>query len=227
MSFLLTLLVLSGCGEAAVGGVNTTEGASCDTTVSFGEIEMCLPSIEGWTESLGHPSMSSRWGAFVNPENTTFGVYISDKQLALGDAFQEVVLDDYFKLYATAGSDQYKIDTAQLTELIEEFNGSAFRSQWSDVEEYLEGKRSDIDLGRPVLVESYRLNDNVGTSLYMMRSMINGEEHYTLMTVSLVLMKKHLVFVAHYLAYNGPESVKSAKSKCDYFNLQFVGQNRS
>lgn len=85
-----------------------------------------------------------------------------------------------------------KIDTAQLTELMEEFNGSAFKSQWSDVEAYLEGKRSDIDLGRPVLVESYRLNDNIGTSLYMMRTMINGEEQYTLMTVSLVLIKKHL-----------------------------------
>jgi hypothetical protein len=224
MGYLQILLFAAACNSAATGEY-ASDVADCDTIVRFGEGSICLPNVDGWSQSLGNIDWGDRWGVFVDEANVTFGVYLSEKQLALGDELKYAVFDDYFKLYAPKRSTQYKVTTHQLSELIQQFNGSALKASWNDVETLLEGKAGNVDLSVPVLMETYRLHDKVGTSLYLMRAVTNGVEQYNLMTISMVVINEHLMFVAHYLNYTGSHAVAMAKGKSDYFNLRLLDQN--
>jgi len=198
---------------------------NCETTVTYGGVAVCLPIVAGWKESLHNPLLSNRRGALVDSANTTLGIYISSKQWELGSALQMAILNDYFKVYATKAGEQFKVKPHQLPLIINEFNGSAMKSDWSKVKSFLEGKYSDVNLGRPVLMESYMPNDRVGTNVYLSRTTWGEKEMFTLMTLSLCIVKDRLVFVAHYLEYGGEPSVKAAKSKSDYFMLRFCEEN--
>jgi len=219
--FCVTTIVA--CNDS--GSTIAAQGLSCDKRVAYAGESFCLPIVNGWKEGLLDPLLSNRRGMFVDPTNITFAVYLADESWSLGKGLETAILNDYFKVYATQAGEKFKVSEEQLSQLNQEFNGSALRSQWNEVETYLNGKYADAMVGQPVLMESYQPKRGIESNVYLMRGEVEGKEMYTLVTISLCAIKERLLFVAHYLEYNGPTSVMSAKSKSDYFTLRLLAEN--
>jgi len=220
-----TAIVACNGSDSTVNADRQEIGGHCDTLVQYAGESICLPIVSGWKEGIDNPRLENRRGALVDSSNITFAVYLSEKSWALGRELQNAVLNDYFKVYATKAGEKFKVKAEQLALFNKEFNGSAMRAQWSDIESYFKGKYTDVNLGQPVLMESHQPKMGIESNVYLIRGEIEGKEMFTLMTVSLCVVKERLLLVAHYIEYHGSASVSSAKSKSDYFTLRLLAEN--
>lgn len=228
VAFLLLLVIVGGCaaevqdGDDAVGVVVT-----CDTVAVVGGKSICLPTIAGMQERSGSPSVRNRPGALIKKENTILGIYLTDAQAKLIPNLDEVTLDDYFKVYVVGTLVTEDFKPHQLQMMVDLVNQTALKRQWSEVSQGLEQMFEGVQFGQPVLMESYRPNDAVASSVYL-SSIVgdNGFEYYLVMTMSLCSVKDRLVWVTHYVKYDGDASVKHSKSKSDYFTLRLVDVNK-
>lgn len=228
VAFLLfgVFIVKHVCANDTQGGENASVGLPCDTIALVGGKQICLPTIAGMQECSGSPSVRNRPGALIKKENIILGIYLTDAQAKLIPNLDKVTLDDYFKVYVVGTLVTEDFKPNQLEMMVDLINQNVFRRQWSDVSQSVEKMFEGVQFGQPVLIESYSPNEAVASSVYL-SSVVgeNGFEYYLVMTMSLCSIKDRLVWVTHYVKYDGEASVQHSKSKSDYFTLRLVDGN--
>lgn len=230
MTFMVfTLSCIIGCIPATPAqpiGIDSEQEVECDRTVSVGTQRICLPTILGMRECSGMNIIMTLPGVQVSDKSTILGLYVQTRQLENLENELAVGLDDYFKVYTMNSLSNKEISDDDLITTMDGIERTMQKRKWTDIGSNLEELFNGVQFGQPVSMERYRPSNHVVTMVYL--SPIQGASainRYNLMSMSLCCVKSRLVFVVHYLKYDGIESVRSAKAKSDYFTLRLVEEN--
>jgi uncharacterized protein (TIGR02145 family) len=205
---------------------NILKENNCKDVVHWGEVSICLPEIDKMKNAYSIPKMKKILDEWEYKNNTILACYVNDEIYAQIDNIEEIVYDDYFKIYSVnnfknAFADKNALDkVASGTKAI--FN-TDFQSL-SRIKEEIEKRNMSFD--KPILIEDYHINSDINTFLLLMKASIGGYERIMVMTMNIAVVKNRIIYICYYKDYEGEESVKQARAKNDYFVLRLMNENQ-
>ena len=206
--------------------VSEQKETNCQDIVHWGEISICLPEIDKMKNVYPLPKMKNMLDEWEYKNNTILAYYVNDGIYAQIDNMEEIVYDDYFKIYSVnnfqnAFADKNVLDkVASGTKAI--FN-TDFQSL-SRIKEEIEKRNMSFD--KPILIGDYHINSDVNTFLLLMKASIGGYERIMVMTMNIAVVKNRIIYICYYKDYEGEESVKQVRAKNDYFVLRLIAENK-
>lgn len=209
ISFIVLLFSLS---------LNSTfaQKANCQRVTIFGNLSLCLPNIKGYEESYSNSNVKELADATEVPANRVLGFYLNKETFKRVDSLGEFSFDDYFKVYGTRQIENYEADKGSLKEMYSVIEGNFISKNWENVEKEIDKIGLDLEIGVPIMVKSYYLNENTFSFVLITKYQPEGEDSYTLaMTMNGLLIKNRLVWVAYYLNYNGDETITLLQKNSD------------
>jgi hypothetical protein len=225
---LITIVALLSCGvkQEKTSTLSSDNDSICNHSRFYGEIEICLPEIDGMTETYSHEKVKRRTNQFSYDNNTILGLYLNKEDMAKLDDFDNAALDDYFKVYALKKLEGIEIGKTEF-ELIKKSSEAAFaKKNWEEMEAEILDGTSELSLDQPVQIESYKLNENIFTIVYLFRLTYGAEERISAATMSIVLLKNTLVYYAYYKNYSGPKTLDQVRAKNDLFGYKILELNK-
>jgi hypothetical protein len=227
---LLILMATMSCSQTGQQNNSTAKTIEhkirCEKSVSFGDIDICLPIIDGMTECYSTPIVKSRADEFNYEGNSILAYYLNNTTYKQVDKLNEIIFDDYFQIYATNKFKGIKVGQSELNELANMIDSNCIKENWNDLKEKVEKNHDYLSVGRPVLIESYSLNNKVRTFVMILKYKIDNNELVSIMTMNIVQIKERFIGLAYYKNYDGEESITKAKSKNDYIVLQLTDENK-
>ncbi len=218
-----------GCSQSGQQNNSTEETINakmeCDKSVPFGDIDICLPIIDGMTECYSTPIVKSRADEFNYEGNLILAYYLNNATHKQVDKLDEITFDDYFQIYAINKLKGVKVGQSELNEIEKVIEGNYFKENWNDLKKKIEKNHDYLSIGRPILIESYSPNNKVRTYVMLSKYQIGNDEIVSLITMNLVQIKERLISMAYYKNYYGEKSIINAKSKNDYIVLQLMDEN--
>lgn len=199
---------------------------SCDKSVRFGNIDVCLPEIDGMTECYSNPMVKERADNTEYEGNSELGFYLNNETYKKVNKINEINFDDYFKIYATKSFAYKKFELPELNNMANKMEGNYIKTNWSELKKKAEKNRDFVSIGKPVLLDSYIPNKNIRTFVMLTKYNVDNTEFIMVATLNMVLIKEHLIWLAYYKNYNGEESINKAKSKNDYIVLRLDEENK-
>ena len=160
------------------------------------------------------------------PGNTTLGLYLTASQSKLTNQLDQIVLDDYFKVFVIDATASIDFPPSRVESVAKEMNAKMMRRGWNTMKGNIEKIVQGVEMGQPVIIETHHPNNQTTTnvSMYMVIDE-HGDQHFGLITQSLCSIKNRMVSVVHYLNYAGASSVEMAMSKSDYFTRRLIDSN--
>lgn len=199
---------------------------NCHDFIPWGEINICLPEIDGMKNTYSIPKMKKMLDEWEYKNNTVLAYYVSNDVYNQIDNIEDIIYDDYFKVYSV---NNFKNALADKNALAKVTNGTkavfntSLRNSSKITEEI---KKRNMSFDKPILIEDYHINSNVSTFLLFMKANIGDHERIMVMTMNIALVKNRIVYICYYKDYEGEESIKKAKAKNDYFVLRFMNENQ-
>lgn len=227
---ILFFIAVVGCSQSGQQNNSTAETVEtntvCDNSVPFGDIDICLPKIDGMTNCYSNPIVKSRADEYNYEGNSILAYYLNNSTYKQIDKLNEITFDDYFQIYVTNKLKGVRIGQSELNETAKNIEGNYIKENWNDLKKKVENNHNYLSIGRPVLIESYSPNNQVRTFVMLVKYQIGNNEAVILMTMNMVQIKERLIWLAYYKKYDGKESIKHAKSKNDYIVLQMMDENK-
>ena len=199
---------------------------NCDKSVIFGDIKICLPIIDGMIECYSNPNVKDR---VINSEtegNTSLAVYLNDETYRQISKNSNIVFDDYFKIFAIDITKEVKIGASELNEIAKGMEEMFVKENWDESNRKYKEKWNSISIGKPVIIESYSLNNRIKTMVILTKTQTNQKENVMIGVLNFTIIKERLVGLNYYKDYDGEESIKNAKSKNDYILLRLLDENK-
>lgn len=216
----LIVILLFACQDQVIDN-------KCFRTIGLGEIDLCLPIIEGRTECYTNPIVQSEIISANDPTNTVLAFYIDN------DDHKELVntgvipTDNTFKVYTPYMSSSRAMDTTDMKEILllmtSGFMDNSEKEGYS--ESFIEGGAKDIP--SPEIIEKYDENNNSSTVIVIMNINTNGIETPTAVSINAVLVKGKILFISHYLKITDANSVTILKNNSNQFINTFLRVNSS
>jgi len=229
MKQLLALIIITliSCGSSLEDTTinRITQDTICANSRFFGEIEICLPEIDGMTESYSYSQVKKRSDLFSYNNNTVLGLYLSKQNFSKLDNFENEGLDDYFKVYALNMLEGIEIGESKFKELEDLSKGNYIQKNWEDIEETILSGNTDLSLGRPVQIDSYKPTKNISTTIFIVKMMYGSEERISVLTLNMVRLKKTLIYYAYYKNYLNPKTIEQVRAKNDLFGYKLLEIN--
>ena len=226
---ILSIIAIMSCGKTGPQNQSDHTGEilkECVKEVSFGDIDFCLPEIEGMTECYSSPKVKVRADAFNYEGNSILGYYLNNETYQQMENLDSISYDDYAQVYVTNNLKGIKVGQAELAQMANTMGSDFIQENWSDMQKKLEHSYDDLSIGTPVLVESYSPHTKVKSFVMLSKIKTNREEAVMLMTLNIIEMKERLIWLAYYKFYDGEESIKEAKSKNDYIINRLMKVNK-
>ncbi|MDP4600415.1 MAG: hypothetical protein NWS84_04645 [Polaribacter sp.] len=198
----------------------------CNNSVPFGDINICLPLIDGMTECYSTPKVKELADEFNYEGNSILAYYLNNETYEQVDKLDEITFDDYFQIYVTNKLKGMKASQSELNKMANMIEGNYIKENWNDLKEEMERSHDYLTIGKPILIESYNPSNQARTFVMLTKFQIDNFESFVLMTMNMVLINERLIWLAYYKDYDGEESVKSAKSKNDYIVLNVIDENK-
>lgn len=197
----------------------------CENSVPFGDIYLCLPEINNMTECYDVPIVKERADRTESEENLVLAYYLNNEVYNQVENLDDLVFDDYFKIYGVKKMRNLKATPHNLNRMAEMMEASYFTENWKAIQGRVNEVLEDVTIDTPVLIDNYSPHKNIRTGVLLM-TLSNGIDEFVLIgTANLILIKDRIVALAYYKSYTGPESVNEAKSKNDYIALRFMQEN--
>jgi len=185
---------------------------SCARTGHFGETPFCLPLIDGWNECYTLPLVKERADATEAPTNSVLGYYICDSNYVHINDFENLDLDNFFKVYGTNELQSLDVDTNYLLEIEKLFNTNFFEENWEEITEATEEILEDMTIGVPKGIENYKLNSDSFTSIMLLKYNLEGYGSFTMaMACNGLLINDRLIWLAYYLSYEDDKTIEMLK----------------
>ena len=198
----------------------------CDKTVTFGDIDICLPVFDNMVECSADPRIKSLIEISNYPGNTILAYYVNDNFFnKLGNLVQ-VSTDDYINFYVTNSLKGQPINDSLLNQMGNIMTENYLSENWVDLMKKLEKNLQYISVGRPVIIDMYSPSDNVRSFVMLTKIVVSNKENILVMTANLIRMKERMVFLAYYKEFNGEESIKSVKSNNDSVVFKLLEFNK-
>lgn len=224
---LIATMALISCGGTPEknSGYSSKEDNNCNHSRFYGEIEICLPEIDGMTETYSHSKVKQRADLFSYDNNTILGLYLNKDDIAKLDDFDRAELDDYFKVYALKKLEGIEIGKSEFAQLEEYTKGTFIQKDWDKIRDKVLDGTSELSIGQPVEIETYKPNENIFTTLLIAKMIYGTEERVSAFTISMVRLKNTLVYYAYYRNYTGPKTIDQVRAKSDLFGYKLLEKN--
>jgi len=232
--FLSILLLLPSCESEQARQKRLAEGKkqentilkekNCNDLIRWGDIDICLPEIDGMKNTYVLPKMKKKLDDFEYKGNSVLAYYVSDDVYSQIDNIEEIVYDDYFKIYSV---NKLKNAFANNNTLEQVSNAikSSLNTDWQARKEKMEEQWNDFSFDKPVLIEDYYITPNVSSLLFLMKAAIGDCERIMVTTMNIVIVNDRVIYICYYKYYEGEDSIKKTKAKNDYFVLRFMDEN--
>ncbi len=199
----------------------------CNKSSSFGDVDICLPEINGMTECYSNPIVKKRADEIIaNKENSVLALYLNNTTYKDISKINEKNFDDYFIIFGNNELKNIKIEKSLITELVSNLEGNYFKENWNDLQPKLEKSYKYVSIGKPVLIDSYMPNNKIHTNIVLTKYQKGKDEFIMLITLNMIQIKERLIWLTYYKTYEGVESVKKVKSNNDYIVLRFADENQ-
>lgn len=198
----------------------------CEKQIQYGDIKICLPTIDGMTECYSLPIVKAKAEKFNFEGNPILGFYINNNTYAKVDKLNEISYDDYFQIYASNKLKGIKVGQAELSEIANMIEGSYVKDNWNDIKKTFENGLDNLSIDKPVLIESYVPNKKIRTFVMLVKYQTNNEETFMISTMNILQIKDRMIWLTYYKNYEGAESIKYAKAKNDYIVFQILDENK-
>ncbi len=208
--------------------VGFSQESDCSRITSFGDVEICLPFINGYVECYTDPLVKEMADKTEIAINSVLGYYLNDDTYEQRSMLGIISFDDYFKIYATNQLAELDADVNMLNEVKSALSGNFFEKSWDSlVDEFIDDELQ-VEIGVPTMIKDYQINDNSFTFLMITKYEVENQEPTIIaMSMSGMLVNKRLVWMAYYLNYDGEESIDKLQGKTDQIVTAFMDAQRS
>jgi hypothetical protein len=167
------------------------------------------------TECGSHPSIRLITQQYLS-SGPVLGYYLNNEtykriaQLVPG----ETSYNDYFMIYGDYLRENYQATGNDLGLMQQNLEQTLFEgTKFDQVSSMLEDVSGSVTPGKPALIEKYSPQDNVLTMIVLIKYRNETGETTVVSAVNCILIKKRLVTLAYYLAYNGGSSIDMIQKK--------------
>ena len=202
----------------------------CDSRVSFGDINICMPKIAGITECYSNPMVKVYSDMFKGTDDEEIlAFYMSKKEYdEIYDTFLENgIQDGYLKVYTSSLVKGVYVRKEDLNTVSNGIKSAFDDYSGSDVESLIKKRALDLNIsfGKPILFEEYKLNSSTNSFVALMNLSSEGENVVMVAIMNAIIIKNRLIFVAYYDQYEGINKIGDIKSINDYFVLNLLSAN--
>ncbi|SNA74761.1 hypothetical protein [Flavobacterium psychrophilum] len=198
---------------------------NCKSSMHFGDIEICLPEIDGMKECYKNPIAKNILNTSNPSNNPIFGYYLTDTDYSQIGNIENLSFDEYFTIFALEKMKNVEINYKDLNTIYELMEKGYIKENWSELKIKFQKSTNYLSFGKPVLIESYSLNNKLKTFVLLSKIQNGVEEQIQIQILNFIQIKKRLLSLSYYLDYNGEKSFKIAKSKNDYITALFLEEN--
>lgn len=228
---LLIIIIFFGCSEPSQQNRSnvqpTNTSVVCEKSVRFGNVDICLPIIDGMTECYSIPIVKATADKFEYKANSILAFYLNNDTYKQVEKLNEINYDDYFKISVTNSQEGLKFGQSKLNKYASMFEKGYVKKNWSDLKKELDVSLDDyMSVDKPILLESYAPDSNARTFVFLMKYIVGNYEYVIVMTMNIVLIKESIISIIYYKNYNGEQSIKKAKAKNDYIVLKLIDENK-
>jgi hypothetical protein len=199
------------------------QDSSCFREANFGDKIICLPRINGYQECYSDSKVKQLADATEVEINSVLGFYLNNEIYAKKDSLGLITFDDYFKVYGTKEIQFLPAGKEVLDEMSQVMSGIFISKNWEELLELIDELGIDVEVGVPIVVENYRINEESFTMVLLIKYELQGEESYTLATtVNGYLSNNRLIWMAYYRNYVNTETIDILKSKSNEILLALI-----
>jgi len=207
LGLFFTLITLIGCSNK--------ESGTCVNSALYGYVNICLPQIKGMTECSAHPTIQLITQPYLT-SGPVLGYYLNNETYKQIDQFKsgETTYNDYFMIYGDYQRENYQATQSDLELMQQNLELTLFETaNFEQISTRIEEAYGTVTPGRPALIEKYSPQDNVLTMIVLIKYQNETGELTVVSAVDCILIKKRLITLAYYIAYNGGSSIESIKQK--------------
>jgi hypothetical protein len=135
-------------------------------------------------------------------------------------------IEDYFKVYGTKQIQDYKADAAFLDEMKTMLSGNFISKNWDEVKNEIDNLGLEVEIGVPLYLRSFNEKPNSFSLLMLTKYAIENGETYTLaMSISGILIKERVIWMAYYLGYENKETLSIVEEKSTHIVDMIIAGN--
>lgn len=216
------MMIFLGCSKTDQQKSNSIP---CENSVTFGDIDICLPEIDDMTECYDIPEVKSRADRSEYEKSSVLAFYLNYATYKQVNQLDKITFDDYCKIYASNESKSVKFSKEELNQMSDLLEGNFLKENWNEIKDNIKRNHDYLSVGRPVLIESYSPHKKVKSLIMLTKVIINDYEYVMVGSINLLLIKERLIWLAYYKNYDGEESIKRTKAKNDYLVLRLLDEN--
>lgn len=203
------------------------ESTKCSKTSPFGNIDICLPEIQGMSECYSNPNIKPVVDNLVLKNNSIVGFYLNDNQCENINNIK----DNFFFIFTSNDLKNKKIEKNDFISYYENMENLSRKIDLnSDIKSMLEDKKLfTTTIDSPILIESYSSNKETRTLVTMVyiKNTKYNQEAISLTILNILNIKDRIVFLSFNTdSYNGEKSIIDAKAKNDYVVLKLLEINK-
>lgn len=224
MKKLLTLcciaasLLLGSC-------TRTADKGSADTSELYGYVNIRLPHIEGMNECHTHPAVMAFTERY-RQSGPILGYYLDDATYPRVDSLGRITFDNYFMIYGDYNRENYEAGATDLPLMQEQLERSLVGTNWQELGRRTEEVYNTLMVGQPAILQKYSPQPNVLTMIILMKyRQENGAESTVVSAANCILVKKRLLNMAYYMAYQNASTIDALKQRNDATVKAFMAAN--
>ena len=224
MKKLLTLcciaasLLLGSC-------TRTADKGSADTSELYGYVNIRLPHIEGMNECHTHPAVMAFTERY-RQSGPILGYYLDDATYPRVDSLGRITFDNYFMIYGDYNRENYEAGATDLPLMQEQLERSLVGTNWQELGRRTEEVYNTLMVGQPAILQKYSPQPNVLTMIILMKyRQENGAESTVVSAANCILVKKRLLNMAYYMAYQNASTIDALKQRNDAAVKAFMAAN--
>jgi len=207
LSFIATLL-LSSCHRTAE---KTPDGGS----ELYGYVNIHLPQVEGMNECHNHPRVKAFTERY-RQSGPILGYYLDDATYPRIDSLGQITFDNYFMIYGDYNRENYDAEDTDLPLMQEQLERSLVGTDWQTLGRNTDDVNNTLMIGRPTIIEKYSPQPGVLTMIILMKYQQEGGAESTVASAAnCILLKKRLLSMAYYMAYQNANTILTLKQRND------------
>ena len=222
---ILTVFLLS--------SILTFSQSSCLRTYELNSKSICIPKFDELAECYSNEFFSLYADMLRGTKDEiilAFYMSKSDSINFLSNVLSEqIVLNDlYCKIYSSETSNNFNVRDSDLDLVLE---ASINIMQQVDTTKFFTDSmnsvlaESNIVFHRPLLLDHYKLQDNIRTILSILIFSENNSISKMTVSMHLIAVKNRLIFIATYEQFKDFNSLKKLEEKSNSFAKQFLNNN--
>ncbi|MGP1421106.1 MAG: hypothetical protein ACTTKI_05915 [Tannerella sp.] len=207
---VLSLALLIGCSSSG-----NRKNDTCNNSEWYGYVNICLPTIDGMKECRLHPRVQAFTQKY-RESGPLLGYYLNDKIHQRIDSLGTFSFDNYFMLYGDYNRENYEATATDLPLMQQQLEQSLVGTNWQELGRQVEDVYNTLMIGQPAIIEKYSPCPDVLTMIVLMKyRQENGQESTVISAANCILVKKRLLNMAYYMAYDGGKTIDLLKERND------------